>query len=255
MPSGSNAQPQAKGRRFDGLRTIVEALLIALVFRTFLFQPFVIPSGSMEPTLLIGDYLFVSKFSYGYSNYSFPFAPPLFSGRVLAGQPQRGDIVVFRNGDQDFIKRVIGLPGDRIQVTGGLLSINGTPVTREQAPDFVGANPCESGRLGSIVVRVKQWRETLPNGVSYHTLECGLAPGLPDNTGVYEVPPDRLFMMGDNRENSEDSRFPDVGYVPMEKLIGRSQIIFFSIGGGKSGLEIWNWPAYARWGRLFTLVR
>jgi signal peptidase I len=241
----------------EGVRTIIEALLIAVVFRTLLFQPFTIPSGSMEPTLLIGDYLFVSKFSYGYSRYSIPFAPPLFSGRIFSGEPQRGDVVVFRHGDTDFIKRVIGLPGDRIQVTGGVLMINGAAVKREQMTDFVGPDPCPQPRR--YAVRVRRWHETLPNGVSYDTLECARAaePGYfdPDNTDVYIVPPGRFFMMGDNRENSEDSRFPDVGYVPLETLVGRAQIIFFSIEGGKSFWQVWDWPRWARWNRLFTLVR
>jgi signal peptidase I len=257
MRNGTKAPQRRakKGGAFEVVRTVVEALLIAVVFRTLLFQPFTIPSGSMEPTLLVGDYLFVSKYSYGYSRYSLPFAPPLFSGRIFSGVPERGDIVVFRNGPMDFIKRVIGLPGDRIQVTGGTLMINGTPVKREPVADFVGREPCGSSFPDSPPVHVKQWRETLPNGVSYNTLECGLTEGMPDNTGVYTVPPGRLFMMGDNRENSEDSRFAEVGYVPIENLIGRAQIIFFSIAGDRSAWEIWAWPQWGRWGRIFTLVR
>jgi signal peptidase I len=232
-------------------RVIVHALIIALVIRTFLFQPFNIPSGSMENTLLIGDYLFVSKFSYGYTHYSLPFSPPLFSGRIWSADPQRGDVVVFRlprDDSVDYIKRVVGLPGDRIQVIDGLLQINGQPVKRERIEDIVETD--EFGRTE----RVKRWQETLPNGVTYVTLERSF-PHL-ENTQVFEVPPGRYFMMGDNRDNSSDSRDPSsgVGYVPLENLIGRAQVIFFSIRG-EHAWAIWTWPWSVRWGRLLTLVR
>jgi signal peptidase I len=229
-------------------RVIVHALVIALVIRTLLFQPFNIPSGSMQNTLLIGDYLFVSKFSYGYTHYSLPFSPPLFSGRIWSAAPQRGDVVVFRypkDDSIDYIKRVIGLPGDRIQVVNEQVYINDEPVKRERIED---GETDEFGRT----IPVKRWRETLPNGVTYVALESP-RPNL-DNTKVFEVPPGHYFMMGDNRDNSSDSR-ADVGYVPFENLIGRAQVIFFSIRGGEHAWEIWTWPWSVRWGRLLTLVR
>jgi len=247
------------GKKSDGglgetIRVIIHALLIALVIRTFLFQPFNIPSGSMKATLLVGDYLFVSKYSYGYSRFSIPLSPPLFSGRIWGSDPNRGDIVVFRlpkDDSTDYIKRVIGLPGDRIQMKGGLLYINDKPVQREQLSDFVGEDPCGS----EAVEKVKRWKETLPNGVTYETLDC-VDHGFYDDTIVYTVPPDHFFMMGDNRDNSQDSRvLSAVGYVPRENLVGRAQMIFFSVAEGDSAWMFWRWPVSVRWSRLFKIVR
>jgi signal peptidase I len=229
----------------------LQALLIALVIRTVLFESFNIPSGSMKATLLVGDYLFVSKYSYGYSHYSLPLSPPLFSGRVFGSMPERGDVVVFRlpkDGSIDYIKRVIGLPGDRIKVVDGLLYINGSPVKRERVDDFIDDENGSSER-------VRRWRETLPNGVTYQTLDLQ-DDGPLDNTEEYLVPPGHYFMMGDNRDNSADSRvLSAVGYVPFENLIGKAQIIFFSIGDGEPAWHIWNWPRSVRWSRLLTVVR
>jgi signal peptidase I len=241
---------RTQGGIAETAKVVFQALIIALVIRTLLFQAFNIPSGSMKATLLVGDYLFVSMFSYGYTHYSLPFSLPLFKGRVWAAEPNRGDIVVFRHPKDDatdLIKRVIGLPGDRIQVIQGVLHINGEPVKRERVDDYADS---ENG----VAMRVKRWRETLPNGVSYTTLDL-IDNGIADNTQVYVVPAGYYFMMGDNRDDSTDSRFPQVGYVPFENIIGRAQIIFFSIGEGEHAWQFWRWPWTARWTRLFTLVR
>jgi signal peptidase I len=236
----------------ETVRVVFHALIIALVIRTFLFQPFNIPSGSMKNTLLVGDYLFVSKYSYGYSKYSLPLSLPLFSGRIPGGLlPQRGDVVVFRlprDPSIDYIKRVIGLPGDKIQVVNGDVHINGVPVKRTPVAPWVDVEE------GVREQPVKRWKETLPNGKTYYTLDL-VENGFADNTQVYTVPPKHYFMMGDNRDNSTDSRFAQVGMVPLQNIVGKAQLIFFSVYQGEHAWEFWRWPFSVRWDRLFTIVR
>ncbi|MHA1522978.1 MAG: signal peptidase I [Alphaproteobacteria bacterium] len=235
----------------ETVRVVVHALLLALLVRTLFFQPFNIPSGSMIPSLLVGDYLFVSKFSYGYSRYSIPFALPLFEDRIWASPPARGDVAVFKlpsDKTTDYIKRVIGLPGDKVQMIDGILHINSVPVKRQRVEDFVTADPF--GRN----IRVARYRETLPNGVSYMTLDLD-SKSFADNTKVFKVPQGKYFMMGDNRDNSSDSRFANgVGYVPFENFVGRAEVLFFSNSGDAPFWQVWKWPASIRWGRMFTGV-
>jgi len=242
---------EKEGGLYETVKVIAQALVLALVVRTFLFQPFNIPSGSMMDTLLIGDYLFVSKYSYGYSQYSFPYGLAPISGRVWSAEPERGDIAVFklpRDNSTDYIKRVVGLPGDEVQMIDGILHINGTAVQREQIDDYITTAPNGS------VFRAARFIETLPNGVSYQTLEQ-TSRGIHDNTRVYKVPEGHYFMMGDNRDNSQDSRFlPQVGYVPFENLVGRAEILFFSVADGQPAWMFWKWPWTVRWDRLFKTL-
>ena len=214
--------------------TVMSLIFSPPLFRTFLFQPFNIPARSMAPTLLVGDYLFVSKYAYGYTHYSLPFSPRLFAGRIFGRDPSRGDVVVFRlpkDDSVDYIKRVVGLPGDRIQMKQGLLYINDTPVVRERLTNYVGdGDSCGSDAAAGT----RRWRETLPNGVSYETLDC-VDNGFYDNTNVYTVPAGHFFMLGDNRDNSTDSRvLSAMGYVPLENIVGRAGLIFFSRSPGST---------------------
>lgn len=228
---------------WETVKVVVQALLLAIVVRTFLFQPYTIPSGSMMNNLLVGDYLFVSKYSYGFSKHSIPFAPDLFNGRIFGSEPERGDVAVFKlpsNPSIDYIKRVIGLPGDKIQMKQGVLFINGSEVKQTRLDDYV--NP-ETGEA------VAMFNEVLPNGVEHTTLHSDPL-GNGDNTGVFEVPVGHYFMMGDNRDNSLDSRF-DVGFVPFENFVGPARVIFFSVANGSHPLYFWKWPADMRFDRLF----
>jgi signal peptidase I len=249
MSVADKTQVKKSGGLGETVNVIFQALLLALVIRSFLFQPFSIPSGSMRPTLLEGDYLFVSKFAYGYSKNSFPFSPNLFSGRFWSAEPKRGDVVVFKfppNPKLDYIKRVVGLPGDKIQMINGVLNINGVAVKREKTGVIDDKDVTE--QMGPVDV----YRETLPNGVSYDTLDIN-PNSTADNTREFLVPEGHYFMMGDNRDNSSDSRL-SVGFVPFENLVGRANRIFFSIADGASPLEVWKWPSSIRLNRLLDAV-
>jgi signal peptidase I len=275
MSVDREARKSARSETWDFAKVVVQAVALAMVVRVFFYQPFNIPSGSMESTLLVGDYLFVSKLSYGYSKYSFPrevdfqflgwhvnfpipFAPD-FSGRALAfgNEPQRGDVAVFRlprDNETDYIKRVIGLPGDTVQMIHGVLYINGEAIPKEPAGFWTVPYGHDAGR------RIPRFRETLPNGVSYFVLDR-TQNGALDTTPVFTVPPGHYFMMGDNRDNSSDSRDPGggVGMVPAENFIGKARIIFFSAQYEQrehwtAALKFWEWPWRFRWSRFFDIV-
>ncbi len=238
------------GKEF--IKTLIYAGLIAVGIRTFAYEPFNIPSGSMRPTLLVGDYLFVSKFAYGYSRYSFPWGFPPFDGRVFSSPVERGDVAVFaKPGDEgtDYIKRIVGVPGDRIQMVDGVFYLNGEAVLRERVEDFKYVD------LDSNHLRVPQYRETLPGGTSYMTLDA-IQDGLADNTRVFLVPKGYYFAMGDNRDNSLDSRISrGIGFVPEKNLVGRAEVLFFSVDGGTRFWQIWKWPTTMRYSRFFDPLR
>ena len=235
------------------IRTVIYALVIALAIRTLAYEPFSVPSESMLPTLLVGDYFFVSKYSYGYSRHSLPFSPDFFEGRIMEGEPQRGDIAVFKTpaDDQtDFVKRIIGLPGDTIQMREGTLHVNGSEARRERVEDFRDVDLFGNVRL------VPQYRETLPSGVSYMVLDIRTTPQ--DNTAIFTVRPGHYFAMGDNRDNSQDSRFNSlgaVGQVPAENLVGRAEILFFSTDRSGPWWQVWRWPVMIRYSRVFDSLR
>jgi len=248
---------RSSGTLVENIKTIVYAGLIAIGIRTVAFEPFNIPSGSMIPTLLVGDYLFVSKYSYGYSRYSMPFAPNLFSGRIFAAQPERGDVAVFkvpRDNSTDYIKRIVGLPGDRVQMKGGQLYLNGEPAPRKLLGDYLAQET-------NIRVQVRRFAETLPTAMSpggrTHDIVKMTDTGGLNDTQEFKVPPDHVFAMGDNRDNSSDSRDPTggVGFIPIENLVGRAEFIFFSVDAQSPWWQVWNWPAQIRWSRLFSGIR
>ncbi len=251
-----------EGGFWETFKTISVAILIALVIRTFAYEPFNIPSGSMKSTLLIGDYLFVSKSAYGYSRYSFDLfgwdiVPPSLGdegNRMMFSEPKRGDVAVFKlpsDNKTDYIKRIVGLPGDRIQVTDGVLIINGVALKRERVGDFIETNAYGRSR------RIVRYIETMPNGRRYETLDIDFH-GANDNTEVFVVPEGHYFAMGDNRDNSLDSRVSadrgGVGFIPAENLIGRADIIFFSTDGSAQIWEFWRWPVATRFSRIFNFI-
>lgn len=238
----------ARSEFVDTIVVIVEALVIAVLFRTFLYQPFSIPTGSMQSTLMIGDYFVASKFSYGYGKYSF-IVPLPFNGRLFGSAPKQGDVAVFHNiSNEDYIKRVIGLPGDRIQMKQGRLWINGTMVERE----LVGEAVDRDSRSQDVPVKV--YRETLPSGVT-HTIQEISDDQFLDNTAEYVVPEGHYFMMGDNRDRSQDSRvLSAVGYVPADALIGKAEARFFSVKDNRAPWALWEWPETLRLDRMFQSV-
>lgn len=255
---------------------LLKLVLFVAILRSFIFSPFNIPSESMLPRLQIGDYLVAAKWPYGYSKYSIPFSLPIIPGRILASQPEAGDVVIFKappGNDIDYIKRVIALPGDQVQMKEGVLWLNGKPVPKQRIEDFVapvspnmveaasrdGRSPCvmpefeATGADGTAICRYPQFRETLPNGVSYNVLDMGPRPQ--DDTPAVVVPEGHVFLMGDNRDNSMDSRFPAVegggiGIVPQTNLVGRATFMMFSTDGGASWLKPWTWFSATRWNRI-----
>jgi signal peptidase I len=275
-PPPTPAPMSAKEEAVDTARFLVLLAVAVLIFRSFFLSPFNIPSESMQPRLLIGDYLLVNKMAYGYSKYSLPFSVPLIPGRVFARTPERGDVVVFKAppvNDNDYIKRVIGLPGDSVQLRDGIVWLNGQPVKREAMADFVipvtdnmiaasretGTLPCysmqfeEIGADGQRQCRYKQYRETLPNGKSYAILD--IIDMAEDNTPLVVVPEGHLFLMGDNRDRSADSRFPamenqGIGLVPEENLVGHALVGMFSTDGSASWINPISWFTAARWSRI-----
>ncbi|MEO1135523.1 MAG: signal peptidase I [Pseudomonadota bacterium] len=253
---GKSESPKmtAAEEAWDLAKTVFFAVAIALVLRIVIFQPFNIPSGSMKPNLLIGDFLVVSKPTFGYSKASliYPLTRMPVEGRILSlSEPARGDIVVFKNskdGNKDYIKRVIGMPGDTVQMLGGRLHINGQAVQKEFIE--IRSGVCQMGRNGAI------YRETLENGVSYIVQECHGDEGELDTTGIYPIPAGHYFMMGDNRDESQDSRrVSQVGYIPRDAIVGRAERLFFSVDGQKTKLWTpWSWPFAIRYGRVLDPV-
>ncbi|MBL0849429.1 MAG: signal peptidase I [Candidatus Liberibacter ctenarytainae] len=234
----------------EAVKSILHAIFWAVLIRTFLFQPSTIPSGSMIPTLLVGDYIIINKFSYGYSKYSLPFSFNLFKGRIFKDQPQRGDVVVFRlprDTNIDYVKRVIGLPGDKISIREGLLYINDVVVSHHSEGVFSYKYEKEWGD------NIPLLREKIDNNVTYQVLLKDIF-AYQNNIPDFFVPAGHYFMMGDNRDRSVDSRWIDVGFVPEENLIGRASIVLFSIGGDVPFRKIWLWIPNMRWDRIFKIL-
>jgi len=233
----------------ESLKTIFIAIIIALLIRSFIFEPFNIPSGSMKPNLLVGDYLFVTKWSYGYSKHSLPFSLPIIKGRIFYNEPKRGDIAVFKTPEDnrtDYIKRIIGLPGDEIIVINGIVFLNNKALPKIQIGNFKEKN--SRGQTIEII----QFKEILMKK-NYNTLDL-LVNGIADNTNTFKVPSDHFFVMGDNRDNSQDSRFKNIGFIPKSNLVGKARIIFFSLENSRF-FELWKWPNAIRYSRIFSKIK
>jgi signal peptidase I len=250
-PAPDQSKPQDDGIK-EMIRTIVFAMIIALSIRTLAYEPFNIPSSSMVPTLLIGDFLFVSKYSYGYGSTGTFWGLVPFAGRILAHEPNRGDVVVFKtpkDNSTDYIKRLIGLPGDAIQMRQGILYINGVPVERDRLE-----NPLPLPNTEVLRPNTTDYQEHLPGGLTHIIRKEGEDMPL-DNTEVFTIPAHHYFFMGDNRDNSQDSRTKMVGFVPEENLVGHAEFLFFSLADGTHFWEFWKWPWAVRWNRIFTKIR
>jgi len=239
-----------KNSLISNLKSIFLAVLIALIIRSFFAEPYNIPSGSMKPNLLVGDFIFVSKWSYGFSKHSLPFSIPLIPGKIFSKLPERGEVVVFKTPEDnrtDYIKRVIGLPGDRIQIIDGKIIINDNLILRKKLKDFIDTDK------NSSIKRIRKYKEYFFNK-EIEVLDI-TDQGIVDNTNLYVVPEGHFFVMGDNRDNSQDSRFTNiVGYIPIENLIGKAQFIFFSLENSRF-LELWKWPKAIRTKRLFMQIK
>jgi len=239
-----------KNNFFSNLKSITIAIFIALLIRSFIFEPFNIPSGSMKPNLLVGDFIFVSKYSYGFSKHSLPFSIPLIPGKIFSKIPDRGDVVVFKtpeNNRTDYIKRVIGLPGDKIEIKNGIIFINGSEILRKKLNDFIDTDNNASNK------RVRMYNEYFLNQ-DIKVLDI-TDSGIADNTRLFRVPEKHFFVMGDNRDNSQDSRFINtVGFIPYENLVGKAQFIFFSLENSRF-LQVWKWPNSIRYERIFQKIQ
>ncbi len=235
---------------FGNIKSIIIAIFIALLIRSFIFEPFNIPSGSMKPNLLVGDFIFVSKYSYGFSKHSLPFSVPLIPRKIFSNTPERGDVVVFKtpeNNRTDYIKRVIGLPGDKIEIKNGIIFINGSEVLRKKLNDFIDTDNNTSNK------RVRMYNEYFFNK-EINILDI-TDNGIADNTQLFNVPENHFFVMGDNRDNSQDSRFiSTVGFIPYENLVGKAQFIFFSLENARF-LQLWKWPNSIRYERIFQKIQ
>ena len=232
----------------SNLKSIMLAVFIALLIRSFIAEPFNIPSGSMKPNLLVGDFIFVTKWSYGYSRHSLPFSIPLIPKKIFSKMPIRGDIAVFKTPEDnrtDYIKRVIGLPGDKIRVKNGVVYLNQNKISRKKLIDFIDNDN------NAFIKRVRKYEEYYDN-LNFEVLDI-MDDGIADNTELFSVPEGYFFVMGDNRDNSQDSRFKTVGFIPLENLVGKARFIFFSLENSRF-LEIWKWPKAIRGSRIFKKI-